>query len=162
MWSTQQIPADLVTFTEETLTGKLHFLSSVSCFNLFLLVKTTRGNANGANCVFPFTYRNRKYSQCIPFGGRKWCATVPNYDENATWGYCLPTGKAVFVNWLFNSISNQFLIFSECFVWNICSGNLAGFQQRCNQLYIHTFLYSKLIRITVHLVFFTRNQFISN
>ena len=31
MWPNQQFPADLVTFTEEILTGKLHFLCSVSC-----------------------------------------------------------------------------------------------------------------------------------
>ena len=28
MWPTPQLPADLVTFTEELLTGKLHFLCS--------------------------------------------------------------------------------------------------------------------------------------
>ena len=31
MWPNPQFPADLVTFTEETLNGKLHFLCNV-CF----------------------------------------------------------------------------------------------------------------------------------
>ena len=70
------------------------FLCVVSCLNLSLLVKTT----NGTNCVFPFIYRKKKYSQCLPYNGKKWCATVPNYDKVPTWGYCLPTGKAGFVN----------------------------------------------------------------
>ena len=30
MWPDPQFPADLVTFTEETLNGKLHFLCSVT------------------------------------------------------------------------------------------------------------------------------------
>ena len=29
MWTNPEFPADLVTFTEETLNGKLHFLCSV-------------------------------------------------------------------------------------------------------------------------------------
>ena len=34
MWPNRQFPADLVTFTEEILNGKLHFLCSVFCQSL--------------------------------------------------------------------------------------------------------------------------------
>ena len=34
MWPNSQFPADLVTFTEEILNGKLHFLRSVACKSL--------------------------------------------------------------------------------------------------------------------------------
>ena len=33
MWANLQETADLATFTEEILNGKLHFLCSVSCWN---------------------------------------------------------------------------------------------------------------------------------
>ena len=38
MWSNPQILADLVTFTEEILNGKLHFLCSVIFFFSFLSI----------------------------------------------------------------------------------------------------------------------------
>ena len=36
MWPNPQFPADLVTFTEEILNGKLHFLSNHVISTLFL------------------------------------------------------------------------------------------------------------------------------
>ena len=32
MWPNPQFPADLITFTEELLNGKIHFLSSAICY----------------------------------------------------------------------------------------------------------------------------------
>ena len=40
MWPNRQIPVDLVTFTEEILNGKLHFLCSVDRENLHIFRKT--------------------------------------------------------------------------------------------------------------------------
>ena len=42
MWPNPQFPVDLVTFTEEILNGKLHFLCSVSAHN-FLKLSLLRG-----------------------------------------------------------------------------------------------------------------------
>ena len=39
MWPNEQFPADLVTFTEEILSGKVHFLCSAGSIAEFLLIK---------------------------------------------------------------------------------------------------------------------------
>ena len=41
MWPSPQFPADLVTFTEETLNGKLHFLCSASFANYVVMGSRT-------------------------------------------------------------------------------------------------------------------------
>ena len=48
MWSNPQFPADLVTFTEEILNGKLHFLCSAEYLRkrTFLLLCTPLNNKN--------------------------------------------------------------------------------------------------------------------
>ena len=46
MWPISQFPADLVTFTEETVNGKLHFLCSERDFYLHGILKTFRYKVN--------------------------------------------------------------------------------------------------------------------
>ena len=46
MWPNSQFPADLVTFTEETVNGKLHFLGSERDFYLHGILKTFRYKVN--------------------------------------------------------------------------------------------------------------------
>ncbi|EDO47787.1 predicted protein [Nematostella vectensis] len=54
---------------------------------------TTAGNGQGAPCVFPFTYSGTKYSSCITSNHNyRWCSTTSNYDKDAKWGNCLPSG----------------------------------------------------------------------
>ena len=50
---------------------------------------TTGGNANGAMCTFPFTYKSVTYYQCISIDNDQlWCATTANYDRDQDWGNC--------------------------------------------------------------------------
>jgi len=50
---------------------------------------TNGGTANGAMCVFPFTYQGQAYYECILLNAQAlWCATTPNYDTDVLWGYC--------------------------------------------------------------------------
>ncbi len=50
---------------------------------------TSGGNANGAMCTFPFTYKSVAYYQCITLDNDKlWCATTNNYDRDQDWGNC--------------------------------------------------------------------------
>ena len=53
MWSNPQFPADLVTFTGETLNGKLHFLwSGVSAFlHIFLKPNIANWTTDFAECT---------------------------------------------------------------------------------------------------------------
>ena len=57
---------------------------------------TTGGNSNGANCIFPFVYRNVSQYECITTenNGTLWCGTTGNYDTNRLWGNC--AGKSKF------------------------------------------------------------------
>ncbi|XP_028648308.1 uncharacterized protein LOC114644336 [Erpetoichthys calabaricus] len=61
--------------------------------------RTTGGNANGAPCAFPFTYKGKPYKHCITYDENRqlpWCSTTRNYDEDKLWGYCPTSGiKAV-------------------------------------------------------------------
>jgi hypothetical protein len=52
-------------------------------------VRTRDGNANGANCVFPFLYHGKEYSKCYysPLG--PFCATTSDYDADGLWGRCV-------------------------------------------------------------------------
>ncbi len=51
---------------------------------------TSGGNANGAMCTFPFTYKSVTYYSCttIDNNGVLWCATTPNYARDKLWGNC--------------------------------------------------------------------------
>ncbi|XP_049672998.1 matrix metalloproteinase-9 [Accipiter gentilis] len=56
-----------------------------------IVVKTRHGNANGANCHFPFIFEGRSYSRCITEGrtdGLPWCATTASYDRDKKYGFC--------------------------------------------------------------------------
>ncbi|NXX14825.1 MMP9 protein, partial [Podargus strigoides] len=56
-----------------------------------LVVKTHHGNANGADCHFPFVFEGRSYSRCITEGrtdGLPWCATTASYDRDKKYGFC--------------------------------------------------------------------------
>jgi len=57
-------------------------------------VLTYWGNAGGAPCVFPFTYKHKTYESCIERenSGMPWCATTSNYDADKRWGMCKATG----------------------------------------------------------------------
>ena len=50
---------------------------------------TSGGNANGAMCTFPFTYKSVAYYECTTIDrGQLWCATTSNYDIGGVYGYC--------------------------------------------------------------------------
>lgn len=56
-------------------------------------VKTIGGNSNGADCVFPFRYLTRNYSQCTAVAhSLLWCATTSDYSKDGKWGNCVPDG----------------------------------------------------------------------
>lgn len=55
------------------------------------MVKTRHGNADGAECHFPFIFEGRSYSRCTTEGrkdGLPWCATTSNYDKDKKYGFC--------------------------------------------------------------------------
>ncbi|KGL99965.1 Matrix metalloproteinase-9, partial [Charadrius vociferus] len=59
-----------------------------------LVVKTSHGNANGANCHFPFVFEGHSYSRCITEGrtdGLPWCATTASYDRDKKYPHELYT-----------------------------------------------------------------------
>ncbi|XP_061217316.1 matrix metalloproteinase-9 isoform X2 [Neopsephotus bourkii] len=63
-----------------------------------LVVKTRHGNANGAECHFPFVFEGRSYSRCITEGrtdGLPWCATTASYDRDKKYGFCPSEHTAV-------------------------------------------------------------------
>ena len=62
----------------------------LSFIQISLSQTTCEGNADNANCVFPFTYSSTQWNQCTTMGrgGRPWCSTTSDYDTDKTWGYC--------------------------------------------------------------------------
>jgi len=53
---------------------------------------TNGGTANGAMCVFPFTYQGQAYYECILQNAQAlWCSTSQSYDADLLWGYCSGT-----------------------------------------------------------------------
>ena len=69
------------------------FLQSYLLFSSIISIhsaqQTCGGNADGADCTFPFTYSSLTWNQCTTFGKtRPWCSTTSDYDTDGTWGYC--------------------------------------------------------------------------
>lgn len=56
---------------------------------------TTGGNADGADCYFPFKYRGKVYSECTDVAHTQlWCATTDNYRRDRKWGNCTRKGPS--------------------------------------------------------------------
>uniref|UniRef100_A0A672JCF0 Matrix metalloproteinase-9 n=1 Tax=Salarias fasciatus TaxID=181472 RepID=A0A672JCF0_SALFA len=55
------------------------------------VVKTRYGNANGAECHFPFIFEGKSYSTCTTEGrtdNLPWCATTADYSRDKQYGFC--------------------------------------------------------------------------
>ena len=54
-------------------------------------VQTYGGTADGAPCVFPFSYKEEDHTECIMADrDRPWCVTNGTGSGNETsWGYCM-------------------------------------------------------------------------
>nr|XP_020476317.1 matrix metalloproteinase-9 [Monopterus albus] len=62
------------------------------------LLYTFGGNADGAKCVFPFTFLGEEYDSCTTEGrsdGYRWCATTDNFDIDKKYGFCPSRDTAV-------------------------------------------------------------------
>ncbi|XP_034732504.1 matrix metalloproteinase-9 isoform X1 [Etheostoma cragini] len=62
------------------------------------LLYTFGGNANGAECVFPFVFLGEQYDSCTTEGrndGYRWCATTNNFDTDKKYGFCPSRDTAV-------------------------------------------------------------------
>ncbi|XP_005801450.1 matrix metalloproteinase-9 [Xiphophorus maculatus] len=62
------------------------------------LLYTFDGNADGAPCVFPFTFVDKEYESCTTEGrsdGYRWCATTSNFDTDKKYGFCPNRDTAV-------------------------------------------------------------------
>ena len=67
------------------------YCKQLTKFSLFSVKSCAVKTDNGHCCVFPFTYKNKKHTSCIPsvrFTGRSWCATTSTYLGGSNWGYC--------------------------------------------------------------------------
>ncbi|XP_068118031.1 matrix metalloproteinase-9 [Hyperolius riggenbachi] len=56
-----------------------------------VVVKTRFGNAEGAQCHFPFIFDGKEYSSCTSAGrsdGHLWCGTTANFDQDKKYGFC--------------------------------------------------------------------------
>ena len=53
-------------------------------------IPTIGGNADGAACVLPFTYKGVEYDSCTLANDHKhrWCSINPVYEVGRQWGYC--------------------------------------------------------------------------
>ncbi|CAM2110259.1 unnamed protein product [Caretta caretta] len=52
---------------------------------------TQKDYDNGEACVFPFTYKGKRFSACTKFDnlfGRFWCATTDSYHMDRQWVFC--------------------------------------------------------------------------
>ena len=50
-------------------------------------------HGQGTTCVFPFTFQNDMYFQCVPLipdNSSLICATTGNFNKDAEWGICVP------------------------------------------------------------------------
>ncbi|XP_033026067.1 epididymal sperm-binding protein 1-like [Lacerta agilis] len=57
-------------------------------------LKEYGGNSNGAECVFPYTYKGHTYYTCtnkFEIRKRYWCATTGSYDKDKQWSFCADT-----------------------------------------------------------------------
>lgn len=52
---------------------------------------------DGKKCVFPFKYNGKMNYKCLSSALRTWCATTKDYDKDAKWGFCNPTGFYLFI-----------------------------------------------------------------
>uniref|UniRef100_A0A8C9XQX7 Matrix metalloproteinase-9 n=1 Tax=Sander lucioperca TaxID=283035 RepID=A0A8C9XQX7_SANLU len=62
------------------------------------LLYTFGGNADGAECVFPFVFLGEEYDSCTTEGrsdGYRWCATTSNFDTDKKYGFCPSRDTAV-------------------------------------------------------------------
>ncbi|KAM4610027.1 matrix metalloproteinase-9 [Polymixia lowei] len=62
------------------------------------LLYTFGGNANGAQCVFPFVFLGETYDGCTTEGrndGYRWCSTTNNFDTDKKFGFCPSQDTAV-------------------------------------------------------------------
>ncbi|XP_028266235.1 matrix metalloproteinase-9 [Parambassis ranga] len=62
------------------------------------LLYTFGGNADGAKCVFPFTFQEEEYEGCTTDGrtdGYRWCATTDSFDRDRKFGFCPSRDTAV-------------------------------------------------------------------
>lgn len=62
------------------------------------LLFTFGGNADGAECVFPFVFLGTEYNSCTTEGrsdGYRWCATTSNFDKDKKYGFCPNRDTAV-------------------------------------------------------------------
>uniref|UniRef100_A0A8C5HU14 Matrix metalloproteinase-9 n=1 Tax=Gouania willdenowi TaxID=441366 RepID=A0A8C5HU14_GOUWI len=62
------------------------------------LLYTFGGNADGAECVFPFIFQGEEYDSCTTEGrsdGYRWCSTTSNFDKDLKYGFCPSRDTAV-------------------------------------------------------------------
>lgn len=71
-------------------------LSSLPLILILTVLYTFGGNADGAPCVFPFTFLGEEYDSCTTEGrrdGYRWCATTDNFDKDIKYGFCPSRGE---------------------------------------------------------------------
>lgn len=70
--------------------------SSLPLILLLTVLYTFDGNADGAECVFPFVFLGEEYDSCTTEGrsdGYRWCATTSNFDNDKKYGFCPSRGE---------------------------------------------------------------------
>lgn len=89
---------------------------------ILAVLYTFGGNADGAECVFPFTFLGEEYDSCTTEGrsdGYRWCATTSNFDKDQTFGFCPTRGEHQEKQWLNDTVLPQWLIFLQLLLMSL-------------------------------------------
>ena len=94
--------------------------SSLPCILILTVLYTFGGNADGAECVFPFVFLGKEYDSCTTEGrndGYRWCATTSNFDTDKKFGFCPSRGEWQEPRWTHASAAIMACFFSLLLGW---------------------------------------------
>lgn len=102
--------------------------SSLPLILTLTVLYTFGGNANGAECVFPFIFQGKEYDSCTTEGrtdGYRWCATTSNFDKDVKYGFCPSRGEWQEPQCINNVECCCNSLFSYCFCYVFVSADTA-------------------------------------
>ena len=139
MWPNPQFPADLITFTEEVLNGKLHFLCSVSlwCFVKIMITK----RSSHKRC----SIKMRVFKNSVKFTGKHQC-------------------QSLFFN---KDVGHLFLRtpLDDCFFTNACNSKIyiskSTFSEQMQMILLYYLRFTHRLLLQEQLVPFSGSKYVS-